>query len=284
VGGTSGFDALGFTFRIAVDDDVMLDGIARPFAALASTDAGEHQYEVVADPSRAGAFAIRLGDEHIGSAIDSADAATVLAHDVTRRALATSACLALHAGGVCSTNGATILLPGDAGAGKTTIVAGLLRQGMEYVTDEAFAVDRDSGDVVPYPKPLSMKAGASALFPELVTAGALPTDGAGWAERQVAPRALGADAARSPGAIAFVVFPRRRAGSTTQLEPLRRAEAVLTVAQQTFAFAARARENLELLAAIVGGATCYRLTIGDLDAAVARLTELVDDARVQESA
>jgi hypothetical protein len=58
----------------------------------------------------------------------------------------------VHAGCVAH-HGAAILLPGYAGAGKTTLVAALVRAGAAYYTDDYAPLD-ENGFVHPYPLPL----------------------------------------------------------------------------------------------------------------------------------
>lgn len=61
----------------------------------------------------------------------------------------------VHAGAV-GHNGKAIVLPGSSFAGKTTLVAALIRAGALYLSDEFAVIDRD-GLVHPYAKPLSIR-------------------------------------------------------------------------------------------------------------------------------
>ena len=63
--------------------------------------------------------------------------------------------LFVHAG-VVAMNGVAIVLPGRSMAGKSTLVAELVRQGCTYYSDE-YAVMDDHGHVHPYARPLSMR-------------------------------------------------------------------------------------------------------------------------------
>src|SRR5205814_9867785 len=67
-----------------------------------------------------------------------------------------------HSSGAASGDRCAIF-PAQAGAGKTTLVAGLVGAGLSYVTDEAVALDIESGLVRPFPKPLSIKRGSWAV-------------------------------------------------------------------------------------------------------------------------
>jgi hypothetical protein len=61
----------------------------------------------------------------------------------------------VHAGAV-AVNGRGIIFPGRTFAGKTTLVAALLRAGALYYSDE-YAVIRPDGLLIPYPKGLSLR-------------------------------------------------------------------------------------------------------------------------------
>jgi hypothetical protein len=66
----------------------------------------------------------------------------------------------IHAG-VVAWNGRAILLPGRSFAGKSTLVAALLRAGAEYYSDE-YAVLDERGYVHAYPRPLSLRDNENA--------------------------------------------------------------------------------------------------------------------------
>ena len=61
--------------------------------------------------------------------------------------------IAVVHGGVVGHEGRAILLPGPTGAGKSTLVAELIRQGASYFSDEYALID-SAGRVHPYPRPL----------------------------------------------------------------------------------------------------------------------------------
>jgi hypothetical protein len=53
---------------------------------------------------------------------------------------------------------------------------------------------------------------------------------------------------------------------------------LVLLADSTFAFQANPGRNLEVLARVAARSDCYRLTIGDLDSAVARISALLPAA------
>ena len=168
--------------------------------------------------------------------------------------------------------GVTVVLAADMESGKTTTVAGLLRSGFTYVTDEAVALDPETGRVSPFGKTLSLDPGSWKLFPECS-----PRDE--FRPRMqwfVEPHRLGAASWAEPvAAPEIVLFPKYVAGATTEVLPVSRAEATHEMARMTFDFARHPRRNLATAARVATTATCARLRIGDLDEAVELVHELV---------
>lgn len=81
-------------------------------------------------------------------------------------ALATSGVLAIHSG-VVATGGRAILIAGRSGRGKTTLVLGLLRRGLDLLSDELALIAPDDRTVLAYPRGLHIRPGSLDLFPEL---------------------------------------------------------------------------------------------------------------------
>jgi len=83
-------------------------------------------------------------------AVVAAAGAAVNAAATTRTGL-----LAAHAA-VVTKNGLTAVVPGASGSGKSTLTLALLRIGWSYTSDEAFAVDRASGELCHYARPVTV--------------------------------------------------------------------------------------------------------------------------------
>jgi hypothetical protein len=64
--------------------------------------------------------------------------------------------VSLHAAAVAR-DGRLVLFAGPSGAGKTTLTLALLGAGWSYLTDDLAPVDRATGEVEPFPKPLGVK-------------------------------------------------------------------------------------------------------------------------------
>lgn len=175
--------------------------------------------------------------------------------------------------------GITVMLPGDQEHGKTTTVAGLLREGYDYVTDEAVAVDPAAMRITPFPKALSIDDGSWALFPECRPSGETPE----IRQWQVPAETLGSRSLRHQVAAPLViVFPRFVAGASTRCSALSRAEAVREMAQATFHFPQQPVRNLHALAALARDATVVRLRIGSLDDAIRSIEALVSQRLLEK--
>jgi hypothetical protein len=269
------FDALGFRFDVTIDDPRLRTYVEALLAALRSTDDAEHHY--VLSRSHDGndqPFELSLDGTRVTATPEAERLVGTLVHDLNRRALEGCAHLALHAGGV-EHGGTGVVLPAVSEAGKTTLVAGLVRAGFGYLSDEAVAIDRDTLEIHPYRKPLSIDTGAWPLFPELEPHADLPTDAYKTDQWQVPPAAIRPGALGGPCRVDLVVFPRYDRDAPTTLEPMRRAEALVELAKNTFGFDVQGRAALDLLAEVVRGAECFELVMGDLDGAVELVSALV---------
>ncbi|MCZ7535475.1 MAG: hypothetical protein M5T61_05690 [Acidimicrobiia bacterium] len=180
--------------------------------------------------------------------------------------------LLLHAA-AAERDGAVVLLPAPRESGKSTLVAGLVRAGMRYLTDEATAVSLTSGGVTGFAKPIGLDPGSWQVLADLepLTAGApAPLPSMQWL---VPPLALRPDSVATGGRAAIVVLPCYRADAPTVLQPIPRAEALVAMAESSFNFHALGGRALHALAALLRDATCFRLDVSDLDTACNAISE-----------
>ena len=274
--------ALDHAFDLKVEDPAVAAGLARLVAPLRSGGhhGGVSHYEVRCEPEAQLPVTLYVDGERLCSGRTATDLSSRLTWHINRSVITRSTPhhVLLHAS-AATTGGLTVILPADMESGKTTTVAGLLRNGFDYVTDEAVAIDPVHGWVTPFPKLLSLDQGSWPLFPECAPHPALPP-GVQW---YLTPQDLGAAVAAGPVAPPrLVVFPRYVAGSRTQIVPLPRAEALHELVRMTFGFPDHAGRNLRTLGAIAARATVARLVIGSLDDAVGAVEELVSMRILEE--
>ena len=118
----------------------------------------------------------------------------------------------LHAASVAR-GGRAVILAGRSGDGKSTLTAKLIQAGWEYVTDEQVTFDERDRNVIPYPRPLTLRQGVWDLF-----------EGIGGERREndyhrveTTLAELGATAARGPVEPVLLLAPQYRALETDQL-------------------------------------------------------------------
>jgi len=146
--------------------------------------------------------------------------------------------LFVHAG-VVGWRGRAIVLPGRTHAGKSTLVAALVRAGATYYSDEYALVDGD-GRVWPYPRPLSLRRARGPV--------------------RVRPERLGR-VGRGPLPVGLVVLCRFAA--RTKLGTLSPGRALLALLKQTVAARAQAATAMERLSRIVTTAPVAAGTRGE---------------------
>jgi hypothetical protein len=270
------FSVLGLTVDFAAQDATLCSYLERLYASFPPAGHAGHHYTL-----RDGATThceLWFDRDRVGEAAVSESLVQTLVHDLNRRALDGSEHLILHAGGV-GHNGVGLVFPGEMETGKTTLAAGLVRAGLGYLTDEGVAIDRETLRIHPYPKPLSVDRGAWPLFPELEPDADLGTDTYKAEQWQVPATDIRPDALAQSCPVDVIVFPEHVPGSETSVEPLGRAEALIELAKNTLKFNLQERAALDVLAEVVRRAACYRLTTGDLDAAVTAVIGLFATAR-----
>jgi hypothetical protein len=156
--------------------------------------------------------------------------------------------LFVHAG-VVGWRGRAIVLPGRSLAGKSTLVAALVRAGATYYSDEYAAVD-ERGCVHPFARAIGLR---SARGP-----------------RRYKPRRVG----RRPLPVGLVVLCRYRRGATLALEPLSASRAVLGLFKHTVAARTRAVDGLTRLGRVAEGARILHGTRGEAPAFARALLSL----------
>lgn len=265
--------ALEHTFEVATSNAAVRDYLAWVLTDLAAPDDGTapaSRYELV-DHS-AGRWVVRHDDEVVLAADWLDRALYALLWHLNAETIRWSAPRypMVHAA-AATYDGAAVLLPAPPEAGKTTTVAGLVRAGFGYLTDEAVAIDPDTLYALPYPKSLSVDRGSWKVLADLRPAHDHQIEGQ-W---QLPASSIRPDAVAEAAPVRFVVLPSYDRGAATRLEPAHRAEMLVRLADSAFHFQDAPRRNLDVLARVLQDAACYRLVLGDLDEAVRLVGDLV---------
>jgi hypothetical protein len=189
--------------------------------------------------------------------------------------------LLIHAGAVVAPDGQGVLILGESGSGKTTLVAALVQEGFGYLSDEAAAIELDSGLVHPWPRPLGFKAGARSLArfePLFVSRPArrgLPAQGESSDELHVRIDDIRQDAVAAPCRVRHVIDHVYEQGAATRLEPLSRSAALVRMGRAAPRLRREGDRGLDVLASLARGADAQTLVSGDLEQSVVAVRELV---------
>lgn len=185
---------------------------------------------------------------------------------------------AVHAGALCR-DGRALLLPGDAGYGKSTLSAGLAAHGFEMLCDDTALIAGQPLLVRSLPAGLCIKRGAYPVleprYPQLTLLPEwrrpdgkhvrylMPGRHVAWAETDVALP------------VAWIVFPRYGPDQRTGLLPLPKHEALSRLLRGVHVLSgALDGQTLEALIDWIGQIDCFELPLSSLDAAVTLVDEL----------
>jgi hypothetical protein len=271
------FRRLSFGFVVRCDDPALRAYISEVLCRFAVSDSveGATTYEVqdLGPSETASRYRLLIdGIWVLGSGDPSHILSDLFSHVNVDTVEAAKEHVLIHAGAVVSPGGAGVVLPAPSGSGKTTLVAGLVRSGFGYLSDEAAVLDPETGTLYPYPVHLSVKGASRDRFPEGEPV-ALHVGFAGEAW-QVDPEAIRAGAIAEPCEVGFVIAHRYEAGADLQIEPLTPAEACVALVGNLMLGRRDAPRSLDLLARICHASKSYRLTHGALDDAVEAISEL----------
>jgi hypothetical protein len=268
---TPALNALSYRFALCANDARLGRHVDALFAGLRDHDGGvaDHWYSLetkadgTVDVTRDGAvLAVGLG---------AADAVGWVVWHVNRSAAeAGDEHLLLHAGAL-EADGRAVVLPGVSGSGKSTLCAGLARAGLAYLSDELVAFDLTTDQVLPYAKPVTVKAGSFEALSDL----GLRPNGEGHPDDTLWPGeewqlpvgdGTGLRVGRSCP-LGFVIVPRYVEGAVTSLSGLSDTEAFFALAANAVNLRAHAARSTDALGRAVARCRCMALTFSDLDEA-----------------
>jgi hypothetical protein len=273
---TMSFRRLSHRFTVRCDDPTAAQYVSRVLGRFAADGGPRGTSYEVADRGSSGQgsrYVLMMDGEWRFGSEDQARVLDDLFARVNLSAMeATPNLVLVHSGAVVAPRGAGVLLPAASGSGKTTLVAGLVRAGFGYLSDEAAVLDPVTGLVDPYAVHLSLKGASRDRFPEAKPDEAdLTFSGSTW---HVDPEAIRPRVVGTSCEVGFVIAHRYESGAAIRIEPLTPAQACIELVQNLMLARRDTPRSLDLLARICRASRSYRLTHGDLDAAVEAIEEL----------
>lgn len=182
--------------------------------------------------------------------------------------------LLVHAG-AAGRGGRGCLFPGEAGSGKTTLIASLVTRGFACLSDDKAAVCLDTLDLVPFAWPLRIKESAGS--PPVPLDGRLrqgwygPDPGA-YPVRYLIPEDewIG----KKPLPVSLLIFPSYRPGAKTRLARMPGAQAAMGLARHSFNFLSLGRRGFDTATELAQRTQAYRLVYSDIKKALEEVARI----------
>jgi HprK-related kinase A len=178
---------------------------------------------------------------------------------------------------VVEKNGRAALLPAPSGSGKSTLCAALVSKGWRLLSDELALLRLDTGELVPLPRPISLKNGSIGLISEYApgTVFGRPARDTvkGTVAHMKAPTASVVRAAETARP-AWIVFPRYEAGAAALLAPVAPARAFLRAAENAFNYSVLGADGFRAVARLIDTTHTFDFSYSALDDAVAVFEQL----------
>lgn len=161
---------------------------------------------------------------------------------------------AVHAGAVLWGERA-LLLPGVTHAGKSSLVAELLRRGATYFSDEYALIDSE-GRVHPYPRPLLLRNGSPEQFPVL-------------------PAECNASIGDTPAPVGWILALEYLPENTWSVAAVSQSEALLLLLRNTPHVLSESPDLVAVFQRAVAGATCFVGRRPDANEAISQILRLI---------
>ncbi len=178
--------------------------------------------------------------------------------------------LILHSA-VVEKGGVAVVLPGNPGAGKSTLCAALVASGWRLLSDEMALIPAADNHIVPVPRPVALKNDSIDIIrnfaPDAVIGDSFYDTAKGTIAHMRPPTSsvAGADRTARPG---LVIFPRFDAHSESVMQPVSRARAFLRVVEYAFNYDYLGTDGVRRMQRLIETSECYDFSYPSLDAAL----------------
>ncbi len=183
--------------------------------------------------------------------------------------------LLLHAA-VLERGGRALILPGEPGAGKSTLTAALMLDGWRLLSDELTLLDRECR-LWGLARPVSLKNASIGVIrahaPQAVF-GDVAQDTHKGTVSHLKPSADSVARLAEPARPAWIVFPRWQAQAPARLTPHPKAAAFLHLASHAFNYSLLGALGFRLTADLMDACQCWDFEYGSLPEALHTFREL----------
>jgi len=263
-------------FRIGSAWKSPLDALARLYASYPAPKDGLCDFTVRLEPEKPWRRFLRPSVAIRGDYI-LADAAPVsLAHGLLaaemgmnlQMALGQKRYLLLHAATV-EKDGRVLIMTGESGAGKSTLAALLGERGWRLMGDEFALLDMASGDLLPFPRAVSLKNGAIAVMEAEVAAERFGPRLEGTPKgtiRHMRPNARALERMGEGGRPALILFPRF--GEAAAVRGVGAAEVFMRLTQASTNYVALGGRGFDALTRLIAANPALAIDYPDTASAV----------------
>jgi HprK-related kinase A len=179
---------------------------------------------------------------------------------------------------VVEKHGHAVILPGEPGAGKSTLCAGLCLRGWRLLSDEVAVMRPPSTQLISVPRPIGLKEESINVIKTFEPTAVLGPSTPGTRKGTVAhvqPDADSVARGKEDAIPGLIVFPRYQPGIGIECRYNPKGKALLRIANDAFNFSIRGEVGFNTLADLVDTCDCYHLTYSQLDDAAATLDTLL---------
>jgi len=272
-GVTVGYSLNGYEFDLISEFSLVNSHVGQVFAEFPSLARGSGVRDQYSVSEGRNGFELALNGRLLAAFRDIGDSIDFLEWYVSQVSLRqVSDAFALHAAGVAR-DGKALIIAGASGAGKSTLTVELLRNGFDYLSDEAVFVSVSSGMVRGFPRAIALatdpraRPSPSPPITETTILGDQTAQGHYGEPRSTVrknyfhPAEFAATVVPSPLPVAaIVVLDTVRA--STRLAPVRPLDLLPDLVGQIFA-SGPADIILQTLTGMLAGANTLRLTTSD---------------------
>ena len=263
-------------FRIGSAWKAPLDALARLYAAYPEPADGLADFTVRLEPEKPWRRFLRPSVAIRGDYILPDAAPLSLAHGLLaaemgmnlQMALGQKNYLLLHAATV-EKDGRALIMTGESGAGKSTLAALLGERGWRLMGDEFALLDMASGDLMPFPRAVSLKNGAIRVMEAEVAAdrfGPRLENTPKGAIRHMRPNEMALRRMGEGATPALILFPRF--GQAQDVRGVGKAEVFMRLTQASTNYVSLGRQGFDALTRLVETIPALALDYPDTDTAV----------------
>ena len=178
---------------------------------------------------------------------------------------------------VVERNGVSIIFPAPPGSGKSTLCAGLVSKGWRLLSDEMALVDRNDQQLVPVPRPVSLKNQSIDIIrnyaPDQYVGSSTEGTTKGTIAHMAVPKSsiLRQHEKVKPG---LIVFPKYTTGAEPKLQAMSKPLAGIRLIENCFNYHVLGEEGFNMITGLVDASECFEFSYSQLDDALQIFNEL----------